>query len=73
MTGGSFLAFRELQQLVPEFNKYLLDNAPVVPGKTLQERADLLGARMVGRWKSVRTFFYLLVRSLSDAVVGRTD
>lgn len=53
MTGGSFLAFRQLEQLVPEFNKYLLDNAPAVDGKSLQDRADLLGARMVGRWKSV--------------------
>ncbi|KZV94529.1 fungal peroxidase [Exidia glandulosa HHB12029] len=52
MTGGSFLAFRQLEQLVPEFNKYLLDNAPAVDGKSLQDRADLLGARMVGRWKS---------------------
>nr|WAW38281.1 DyP-type peroxidase [Auricularia auricula-judae] len=52
MTGGSFLVFRQLEQLVPEFNKFLLDNAPAVEGKTVQERADLLGARMVGRWKS---------------------
>ncbi|EJD48669.1 DyP-type peroxidase [Auricularia subglabra TFB-10046 SS5] len=52
MTGGSFLVFRQLEQLVPEFDKFLLDNAPIVEGKTLQERADLLGARMVGRWKS---------------------
>nr|4W7M_A Chain A, Dye-decolorizing peroxidase [Auricularia auricula-judae]4W7M_B Chain B, Dye-decolorizing peroxidase [Auricularia auricula-judae] len=49
--GGSFLAFRQLEQLVPEFNKYLLDNAPAGSG-SLQARADLLGARMVGRWKS---------------------
>ena len=51
--GGSFLAFRQLEQRVPEFNKYLLDNAPAGEG-SLQSRADLLGARMVGRWKSVR-------------------
>ncbi|EJD46896.1 DyP-type peroxidase [Auricularia subglabra TFB-10046 SS5] len=49
--GGSFLAFRQLEQMVPEFNKYLLDHAPAGRG-SLQERADLLGARMVGRWKS---------------------
>ncbi|EJD48744.1 DyP-type peroxidase [Auricularia subglabra TFB-10046 SS5] len=49
--GGSFLAFRQLEQLVPEFNQYLLANAPAGSG-SLQSRADLLGARMVGRWKS---------------------
>ncbi|EJD37314.1 DyP-type peroxidase [Auricularia subglabra TFB-10046 SS5] len=49
--GGSFLAFRQLQQLVPEFNRYLLQNAPAGEGD-LQSRADLMGARMVGRWKS---------------------
>lgn len=53
-TGGSFLVFRELQQLVPEFNKFMLDNAPPFDGKTLAQRAALFGARIVGRWKSVR-------------------
>ncbi|KAF9739233.1 hypothetical protein PMIN03_005012 [Paraphaeosphaeria minitans] len=51
---GSFLAFRKLPQLVPEFDRFLeekskpiaddFDDAPVP--------ADILGARMVGRWKS---------------------
>nr|WAW38285.1 DyP-type peroxidase [Auricularia mesenterica] len=53
---GSFLAFRQLQQLVPEFDQFLFQNAPSVPGFSQQESADLLGARMVGRWKSVRVF-----------------
>jgi hypothetical protein len=52
--GGSFLVFRQLEQLVPEFNKYLTDNTIVQPGLTVQQGADLLGARMIGRWKSVR-------------------
>jgi deferrochelatase/peroxidase EfeB len=43
---GSFLAFRQLKQLVPEFNKFLLDN-PV------SNSSELMGARMMGRWKSV--------------------
>ncbi|KAJ7592189.1 fungal peroxidase [Mycena floridula] len=42
---ASFLAFRQFEQRVPEFNKYLSDNA-------LNGDAELLGARMVGRWKS---------------------
>ncbi|KAF7291871.1 Peroxidase 2 [Mycena indigotica] len=51
---GSFLVFRQLKQLVPEFNKYLLDNSIQAPSLqlTVQQGADLLGARMVGRWKS---------------------
>ncbi|KAF2707322.1 DyP-type peroxidase [Pleomassaria siparia CBS 279.74] len=43
---GSFMALRKLPQLVPEFDKFLLDTAGT------QEGADLMGARMVGRWKS---------------------
>lgn len=49
---GSFLAFRQLEQLVPEFSQFLVANAPTVPGLTAAQSADLLGARMVGRWKS---------------------
>jgi len=45
---GSFLAFRYLPQLVPEFNAFL--NEKPVPGLD----ADQLGARLVGRWKSGR-------------------
>jgi len=40
------MAFRKLPQLVPEFDKFLLDSAGS------QEAADLMGARFVGRWKS---------------------
>jgi Dyp-type peroxidase family len=60
---GSFLVFRQLKQLVPEFNKYLLDNAlTTANGQNLtqQEGADLLGARIVGRWKSVSCFFTVI-------------
>ncbi|KAJ7636985.1 fungal peroxidase [Roridomyces roridus] len=50
---GSFLVFRQLKQLVPEFNKFLSDNPiTTVPGLTKQQGSDLLGARMMGRWKS---------------------
>ncbi|KAG8803179.1 hypothetical protein FRC17_006239 [Serendipita sp. 399] len=49
---GSFLVFRQLKQLVPEFDKYCLDNAPPQSSWTLQQRAELLGARIIGRWKS---------------------
>lgn len=51
---GSLMAFRQLKQLVPEFAKFLLDNPLNVPGLTPAENSELLGARMIGRWKSVR-------------------
>jgi len=55
---GSFLVFRQLKQLVPEFNKFLADNPLSIPGSGLSPKqgSELLGARMVGRWKSVRAF-----------------
>lgn len=48
---GSFLAFRYLQQLVPEFNHFLAANAPHVDDPSVNT-AELLGARLTGRWKS---------------------
>ena len=47
---GSFLSFRYLSQLVPEFNAFLAKNA--IKGLPTKQGADLLGARLVGRWKS---------------------
>lgn len=51
---GSFLVFRKLKQLVPEFNKWTTDNAiqNAAGNLTTEEGANLLGARMFGRWKS---------------------
>lgn len=48
---GSFLAFRLLQQLVPEFSRFLAENAPDV-GDPSVDTAALLGARLTGRWHS---------------------
>jgi Dyp-type peroxidase family len=44
---GSFMVFRRLRQLVPEFEQFILD-------QSASEGVDpvLLGARLVGRWKS---------------------
>ncbi len=47
MKTGSFMVFRRLKQLVPEFDRFLLDQAAV-----LKMDPVLLGARVVGRWKS---------------------
>ncbi|KAH6653049.1 peroxidase TAP [Truncatella angustata] len=50
---GSFLAFRYLKQLVPEFDDFLERNAlDVGIGAPPNAGKDLLGARLVGRWKS---------------------
>jgi Dyp-type peroxidase family len=47
MKNGSFMVFRRLKQLVPEFNGFVDQTAD-----TLDMDPDLLGARMFGRWKS---------------------
>ena len=47
MKNGSFMVFRRLKQLVPEFDNYLESQA-----QTVGTDSVLLGARMVGRWKS---------------------
>jgi len=49
---GSFLAFRKLRQFVPEFNDFVAKNPIKDQGLSPQEGSDLLGARLVGRWKS---------------------
>jgi Dyp-type peroxidase family len=47
MKNGSFMAFRRLKQFVPEFDKFV---ATTSAARNMDE--DLLGARLVGRWKS---------------------
>jgi Dyp-type peroxidase family len=47
MKNGSFMVFRRLKQLVPEFDQYQLTQAAALGMDPV-----LLGARMVGRWKS---------------------
>ncbi|KAI0833770.1 peroxidase TAP [Trametes gibbosa] len=49
---GSFLALRYLFQLVPEFNNFLKANPIKATGLTPEQGSELLGARLVGRWKS---------------------
>ncbi|PPQ90336.1 hypothetical protein CVT25_007738 [Psilocybe cyanescens] len=52
MIDGSFFVFRYLFQKVPEFDDFVDRNKLNMPGLTEKENADLLGARLVGRWKS---------------------
>ncbi|KAH9848438.1 hypothetical protein C2E23DRAFT_739585 [Lenzites betulinus] len=49
---GSFMAFRYLAQLVPEFDTFLKNNPIQAIGLTPEQGSELLGARLVGRWKS---------------------
>ncbi|KAL0572805.1 hypothetical protein V5O48_009161 [Marasmius crinis-equi] len=49
---GSFLCWRQLEQLVPEFHKYINESAPPVQGLNEDEARHLFGSRMMGRWKS---------------------
>jgi len=49
---GSFLAFRKLRQFVPEFNDWIKTHPIKGPGLSPEQGSDLLGARLVGRWKS---------------------
>ncbi|KAJ7037713.1 dye-decolorizing peroxidase precursor [Mycena alexandri] len=65
---GSFLVFRQLQQLVPEFSKFLTDNPLDVEELTPEEGSELLGARMVGRWKSGAPIF--LTPTADDPVLA---
>ncbi|KAM0716673.1 hypothetical protein Q7P37_008118 [Cladosporium fusiforme] len=50
---GSFLAFRDLQQMVPEFDNWLDKNAPTAPLAQGHERpAEKLAAHLMGRWRN---------------------
>ena len=52
MKDGAFLVFRRLAQLVPEFNASLKQAAASISGDSDKATRELLGAQMVGRWKS---------------------
>jgi Dyp-type peroxidase family len=52
MKNGAYLVFRRLPQLVPEFDQAIKVEAKKTGGATDAASATLLGAQMVGRWKS---------------------
>jgi len=51
---GSFMVFRQLEQLVPEFHQFLEKNAAelIKEGVPAELASELLGSRMLGRWKN---------------------
>lgn len=52
MKDGAYLVFRRLSQLVPEFDQAVKDQAKLTGAGSDEASAALLGAQMVGRWKS---------------------
>jgi Dyp-type peroxidase family len=64
MKNGSFMVFRRLKQFVPEFDQFLLGQA-----RSLGMDPVLLGARMVGRWKSGAPL--ALTPSQDDTTLGK--
>lgn len=52
MANGAYLVFRRLSQDVPGFNQSVKDQAKLTGGSSDAATATLLGAQMVGRWKS---------------------
>lgn len=52
MNHGAFLVFRRLAQLVPEFNASVKQASEAIAGTSDKASPDLLGAQMIGRWKS---------------------
>ncbi|PVF93168.1 Dyp-type peroxidase [Serendipita vermifera] len=71
---GSFLVYRHLQQKVPEWNKMIKDAAtalipiPTAGGKDVADMEALIGARLIGRWKSGKPV--VLPPFVDDATVG---
>ncbi|QRW06178.1 Dyp-type peroxidase family [Ceratobasidium sp. AG-Ba] len=49
---GSFMAFRELKQLVPEFNEFLKQNPYGGISIPRELGSEVQGARFLGRWKN---------------------
>lgn len=52
MQDGAYLVFRRLAQLVPEFNASVKQASASIGGGADTATPTLLGAQMVGRWKS---------------------
>lgn len=67
---GAFMVTRKLNNLVPEFDKFLDDHGrKVFPDIKPEDAALRLGARLFGRWKSGQyilecLIFYLLIYSI---------
>ncbi len=65
LRNGSFMVFRRLVQLVPEFNTFIKEQADI-----LGTDSELLASRMVGRWRSGAP---LLLAPLQDNIALGKD
>lgn len=65
---GSFLVFRKLHQLVPEFHEFIKTNPVVIKGIPVDGGSALRCAQFFGRWKSGKCgdLFYIII--LTDCV-----
>jgi deferrochelatase/peroxidase EfeB len=62
---GSFMVFRKLKMLAPEFRTFVRQESfKMFPGKERGYAQDLFGARLVGRWKSGKLSNPRLLRRL---------
>lgn len=52
MANGAYLVFRRLAQKVPEFHASVKQAAAAIPAGPDKPSPDLLGAQLVGRWRS---------------------
>jgi Dyp-type peroxidase family len=66
MHNGSYMVFRRLEQKVPEFRRFVAEQAA-----RLGMDRDLLAARMVGRWRGGAPLELAPLRD--DAALGRDD
>jgi deferrochelatase/peroxidase EfeB len=61
---GTFMVTRKLDNLVPEFDNFLLKHGPkLFPDLPPQKAADKLGAQLFGRWKNGKTVSTFLSRA----------
>ena len=67
---GSILVYRHLDQLVPEFDEFKRKNALFPLQLGIEKGAELLGARLFGRWKSGKPIFQLQCSSIESRGAG---
>jgi deferrochelatase/peroxidase EfeB len=72
---GCYNAFRVLQQDVPAFDRFLIDNAPTVVaaiGGSEEDAREWLAAKLVGRWRNGSPLV-LSPHAHDDKTADRTD
>lgn len=73
MKDGAYLVFRRLAQLVPEFNSAVKAAAAAIGPDKEAASAELLGAQMVGRWKSGAPIINAATKDNPELAEGTLD